>query len=470
MKKLNSLILKILAFAITVDVSGAALTNDKAAFRALYKELVEINTTLSVGSCTDAANAMAVHLRSAGIPDGDVNVIVPDKWPKQGNLVAALRGSMPDSEAILLLAHIDVVEANRDDWERDPFKLVEENGYFFGRGTSDDKAMAAIFVDVLVRMSRSGYRPDRTIKLVLTCGEETPNTFNGASYLLEHHRALIEARFAINEGGGGRLDNAGRPIFNAIQAGEKLYQDYRLETVNSGGHSSRPRDDNAIYSLSMALNKISKYSFPIEFNGTTRGYFERLSSIETGQIAEDMKAILSHPPGPEALARMVGNSSYNSVLHTTCVATMLDAGHAPNALPQRASANVNCRIFPGTTQEEIRRQLESVVNDTDVSVSFVDPPESTSPPPPLTREILEPIEKLTEEMWPGIPVVPTMIAGGTDGRFLTPAGIPTYGVSGLFAVPGESNAHGLNEKMRVNSLFDGREFLGRLIRIYAGGK
>lgn len=468
MNKLKCFILTVLTFAITVDVS-AALTNDQAAFRALYKELVEINTTLSVGSCTAAANAMAGHLRVAGISAADINVIVPDKWPTQGNLVAALRGSMPDSEAILLLAHIDVVEANRDDWDRDPFKLVEENGYFFGRGASDDKAMAAIFVDILVRMSRSGYRPERTIKLVLTCGEETPNIFNGARYLLEHHRKLIDAKFAINEGGGGRFDKTGRAIFNSIQAGEKLYQDYRLETVNSGGHSSRPRRDNAIYSLSMALNKISNYSFPVEFNGTTRGYFERLSSIESGQLAEDMKAILSHPPMAEALVRMLEIPSYNSVLHTTCVATMLNAGHAPNALPQRANANVNCRIFPGTTQEDIRKTLERVVDDKEVSVSFVDPPESTSPPPPLAREILEPIEKLTREMWSGIPVVPTMIAGGTDGRFFTPAGIPTYGVSGLFAVPGESNAHGLNEKMRVKSLFDGREFLDRLIRIYAAG-
>ena len=451
-------------------MSAAILTPDQSAFRALYKELVEINTTLSVGSCTQAANAMANHLRSAGISAGDINVIVPDKWPKQGNLVAALRGTMPDSEAILLLAHIDVVEANRDDWERDPFKLVEENGYFFGRGTADDKAMAAIFVDVLVRMGRSKYSPERTIKLVLTCGEETPNTFNGVRYLLEHHRKLIEAKFAINEGGGGRLDKAGRPIFNAIQAGEKLYQDYRLEVVNSGGHSSRPRADNAIYSLAVALEKISKHSFPIEFNDTTRGYFERLSAMESGTVAQDMKAILNDPPTDDALVRILGNSSYNSVLHTTCVATMLDAGHAPNALPQRASANVNCRIFPGTTQENVRKILELVVDDKDVSVSFVDPPESTSPPPPLTREILEPIEKLTGEMWPGIPVVPTMIAGGTDGRFLTPAGIPTYGISGLFAVPGESNAHGLNEKMRVKSLFDGREFLDRLIKSYAAGK
>lgn len=470
MKKFSSLILTVLIFTTTVDVSAAILTPDQSAFRALYKELVEINTTLSVGSCTQAANAMANHLRSAGISAGDINVIVPDKWPKQGNLVAALRGTMPDSEAILLLAHIDVVEANRDDWERDPFKLVEENGYFFGRGTADDKAMAAIFVDVLVRMSRSKYSPERTIKLVLTCGEETPNTFNGVRYLLEHHRKLIEAKFAINEGGGGRLDKAGRPIFNAIQAGEKLYQDYRLEVVNSGGHSSRPRADNAIYSLAVALEKISKYSFPIEFNDTTRGYFERLSAMESGTVAQDMKAILNDPPTDDALVRILGNSSYNSVLHTTCVATMLDSGHAPNALPQRASANVNCRIFPGTTQENVRKILELVVDDKDVSVSFVDPPESTSPPPPLTREILEPIEKLTGEMWPGIPVVPTMIAGGTDGRFLTPAGIPTYGISGLFAVPGESNAHGLNEKMRVKSLFDGREFLDRLIKSYAAGK
>jgi acetylornithine deacetylase/succinyl-diaminopimelate desuccinylase-like protein len=446
------------------------LSQDALAFRALYKELVEINTTLSAGSCTRAALAMGERLASSGVPQRNIHVVVPEDWPAQGNLVATLPGNSPDAGALLLLAHIDVVEANPEDWERDPFTLIEEAGYFYGRGTADDKAMAAIFVDVLMRMQRSGYRPERTIKLALTCGEETPNTFNGVRYLLEHHRDLIDADFAINEGGRGILDDSGNRIFNAIQAGEKTYQDYRLEVRNPGGHSSRPTDDNAIYRLAAALGNIRAYQFPIQFNATTRGYFERMSSLQTGQVAADMRAILRDPPDAQALARILKSPSHNSILHTTCVATMLDAGHAPNALPQRARANVNCRIFPGTTQEAVRQTLERIAEDAQIQVSFVDPPETTSPPPPLTAEILGPVEQLTQQMWPGVPVIPTMIAGGTDGRFLTPAGIPTYGVSGLFSDPATTNAHGLNERVLVTALYESREFLERLVKVYAGGE
>jgi acetylornithine deacetylase/succinyl-diaminopimelate desuccinylase-like protein len=442
----------------------------QAELREIYQQLIEINTTLSAGSCTEAAQAMADRLKAAGLPEENVHVIVPPDWPTQGNLIASIPGTSAEVGPILLLAHIDVVEAKREDWERDPFKLVEENGYFYARGASDDKAMAAIFVDALVRFKRTGYQPERTIKLALTCGEETPNTFNGVVYLLEHHRDLIEASFALNEGGGGYLDSQDRRLYNGVQAGEKLYQDYRLEITNPGGHSSRPLKDNAIYRLAAALQKISDYDFPIEFNDTTRAYFDRMATLKSGQVAEDLKALLQMPPPAEPLARITADPSFNSVLHTTCVATMIDAGHAPNALPQRARANVNCRIFPGHSQEEIRKVLEQVVNDAAVTVSFVDPPEATSSPPPLTPEILEPIEAVSQQMWPGLPVLPFMVAGATDGRFLTPAGIPTYGVSGLFKDPAKVNAHGLNEKMPVASLYESQEFLDRLIRIYAGGE
>jgi len=459
----------ILTVALAANPAWTA-SPEELAFRDVYKQLVEINTTLSVGSCTEAAQAMAERLRSAGMADQDIHIIIPPDWPKQGNLVATLHGTSPDAGALLLLAHIDVVEAKRQDWVRDPFQLIEEDGYFYGRGTADDKAMAAIFVDAMMRYKQSGYRPERTIKLALTCGEETPNDFNGVRYLLEHHRDLIEADFALNEGGGGRLDANGKRVYNGVQAGEKVYQDYQFEITNAGGHSSRPQKDNAIYRLAKALGRVEAHAFPVEFNDTTRSYFDRMSRIESGPISRDMQAILQHPPEPEALARMLNITSYNSILHTTCVATMLEAGHAPNALPQRASANVNCRIFPGHPQEEIRQILERIVDDPQVVVTFVDPPESTSPPPPLTAEILRPIEKLTQQMWPGVPVLPAMVAGGTDGRFLTPAGIPTYGVSGLFMQPGKVNAHGLNESMGVEALYEGREFLDRLIRIYAGGE
>jgi acetylornithine deacetylase/succinyl-diaminopimelate desuccinylase-like protein len=461
-----------LVTAICLATNSWAATTEihQAELREIYQQLIEINTTLSAGSCTEAAQAMAGRLKAAGIPQQDIHVIVPPDWPTQGNLIASIPGTSTDLGPILLLAHIDVVEARREDWERDPFKLVEENGYFYARGAWDDKAMAAIFVDALARYKRTGYEPERTIKLALTCGEETPNTFNGVSYLLEHYRELIEASFALNEGGGGYLDSQDRRLYNGVQAGEKLYQDYRLEITNPGGHSSRPVKDNAIYRLAAALQNISAYDFPIEFNDTTRAYFDRMVSIKSGQVAEDLKALLQTPPPADALARITADPSFNSVLHTTCVATMIDGGHAPNALPQRAGANVNCRIFPGHSQEEIRKVLEQVVNDAAIAVSFAHAAEDSSAPPPLTREILTPIETVSEQMWPGLPVLPFMVAGGTDGRFLTPAGIPTYGVSGMFKDPAKVNAHGLNEKMPVASLYESQEFLDRLIRIYAGGE
>ena len=453
---------------VSFDVAADPLGTDQAAFRALYKELVEINTSLSADNCVGAVKAMADRLKAAGFSDADIHLIAPPDRPTKANLVAVLHGSDSKAKAILLLAHIDVVEAKREDWVRDPFTLIEEDGYFYGRGTADDKAMAAIFVDAMVRYKKSGYRPVRDVKLALTCGEETPNDFDGAKYLVENHRELIDAELALNEGAGGRMSPDGQRIYNGVQAGEKVYQDFRLEVTNPGGHSSRPVKDNAIYQLAAGLTRLSAYQFPIEFNDATRGYFERMSKIETGQTAADMHAILSTPPDADALARIIANPSYNSILHTTCVATMLNGGHAPNGLPQRAGANINCRIFPGTTQDEVRMTLERIVDDPAIKVTFVDPPEKVSPAPPLTKAILEPIEKITQKMWPGVPVVPTMAAGATDGRFLTPGGIPTYGVSGIFADPETTNAHGLNERVRVQSLYEGREFLDQLIKAYAG--
>jgi acetylornithine deacetylase/succinyl-diaminopimelate desuccinylase-like protein len=458
-----------LCVAATAVAEEAMLPADVAAFRALYEELVEIDTSLSSGDCTKAANAMAVHLRAAGFQERDLHVIVPDGMPTQGNLVAHLAGSDAGLKPLLLLAHIDVVEAKREDWARDPFTLVEENGYFYGRGTSDDKSMAAIFTDAMVRFRKEGFVPKRGIRLALTCGEETPNHFDGAKYLVDNHRELIDAEFAINEGAGGRLDAQGRRIFNGVLAGEKVYQDFKLEITNPGGHSSRPVKDNAIYRLAAALARVEAYEFPVELNDTTRAFFARMATIEEGQLAADMKAILATPPDPAALARIVEDPGRNSILRTTCVATQLDAGHAPNALPQRAVANVNCRILPAHSQEEIRRTLEGVVADPGIAVTFAAPPERVSPPPPLTEEFMWAVERITEEMWPGVPVVPTMAAGATDARFLTPAGIPTYGVSGLFGDPATTRAHGLDEQMRVQSLYEGREFLTRLIRAFVEG-
>jgi acetylornithine deacetylase/succinyl-diaminopimelate desuccinylase-like protein len=413
---------------------------------------------------------MKARLKAAGYPDSDLHMVVPPERPKDGNLVAVLPGTDPKLKALMLLAHIDVVEAKRADWERDPFTLTEEGGFFYARGASDDKAMAAVFADSMVRFKEEGYRPKRTLKLVLTCGEETPNVFNGVQYLIQHHRDLIDAEFALNEGGGGRYDaKTGAYQYNGIQAGEKLYQDFTLETTNPGGHSSRPTPDNAIYQLAAALAKIAAYEFPVELNDATHGYLERFGAIVGGSLGADMKAVAANRD-PAAVARLQKDPSFYTMLRTTCVATQLQGGHAPNALPQRATANVNCRIFPGHAPEEIRQTLIKVIGDPGVKVSFQAEPEKAGPPPKLTKEILGPIETLTAAMFPGVPVVPAQSAGATDGRFLTPIGIPTYGVSGMFSDGATTNAHGLNERIRVQSLMEGREFLYRLTKMYAGGK
>lgn len=438
-------------------------------FRSLYKELVEINTTLSAGSCTEASNAMQARLIAAGFAASQVQVVVPPNWPKQGNLIAALPGTDPTLKPVLLLAHIDVVEARREDWVRDPFTLVEEDGFFYARGASDDKAMAAVFADMMVRYKREGYRPTRGIKLALTCGEETPNVFNGVRYLIEHHRELIDAEFALNEGGGGRYDlQSGVYRYVSVLASEKVYQDFTLSTSDQGGHSSRPTPENPIYRLTRALNRIEAYEFPIEFNEVSRAYFERFGRIEGGATGADMVAAANGDAA--AIERLRKDPSANAILHTNCVATQIEGGHAPNALPQRATANVNCRIFPGHAQEAIRQELIRVVADAKVSVEFQSPPEKVGAPLALSRAVLDPIERLTADMFPGVAVVPTIAAGATDGRFLTPAGIPTYGVSGMLSDGATSNAHGLNERIRVQTLLEGREFLYRLTKMYAGGE
>jgi acetylornithine deacetylase/succinyl-diaminopimelate desuccinylase-like protein len=457
---------------ITASRPSAASKTARAGepeFRALYKELVEINTTLSVGSCTDASNAMKARLLAAGFTDAQAQVVVPKDWPKQGNLIAFLPGSDPKLKPLLLLAHIDVVEANREDWERDPFKLVEEDGFFYARGASDDKAMAAVFADSMVRFKRDGYRPRRGIKLALTCGEETPNVFNGVSYLIENHRDLIDAEFALNEGGGGRYDQqTGVYKYVAVLASEKVYQDFTLSTSDQGGHSSRPTPENAIYRLTRALNKIEAYQFKVEFNDVSRSYFEKFGAIEGGEKGADM--IAAAHGDAAAAERLKKDPSSNAILRTNCVATQIAGGHAPNALPQRATANVNCRIFPGHAQEEIRQELIRTINDPQVSVEFQSPPEKVGAAPIMSREVIGPIEKLTADMFPGVAVVPTISSGATDGRFLTPVGMPTYGVSGMLSDGATSNAHGLNERIRVQTLMEGREFLYRLTKMYAGGK
>jgi acetylornithine deacetylase/succinyl-diaminopimelate desuccinylase-like protein len=441
-------------------------------FRDLYKELVETNTTQSVGSCTLAAERMAARLKAAGVPDADLHPFAVAEHPKEGGLVVVYPGRDPKLKAILLLAHIDVVEAKREDWDRDPFTLVEENGSFYARGAADDKAEAAIWVDTLIRFRDEHYRPRRTVKVALTCGEETGGAFNGAHWLTENRRELIDAAFAVNEGAGGELDAAGQRVALEIQAGEKTSQNFRLEITNPGGHSSRPLKDNAIYRLAGALKRIEAYEFPAQFTDGNRGYFAGMAKIQAArgeaEVAAAMSALVRDPSDAKAIALVSAKDpSWNATLRTTCVATMLEAGHAQNALAQRARANINCRIFPGVTPAAIRDQLETIVADPAVKVTTLQVRGPSSPPPPLTRQIVGPVEKLAAEFWPGVPVVPILQPGATDGQFLNAAGIPTYGIEPVFYGPDLGNIHGLNEHVGVRSLFEGREFLYRLVKIYA---
>ena len=465
----TSILCGVLACASASAAAQAPTANKgEAAFRALYKQLVEINTTLSTGSCTQAAEAMAKHLRDAGFAAGDMRILTPQNRPNDGNLIATLPGKDRKALPILLLAHLDVVEAKRADWERDPFTLVEEGGFFYARGSSDDKAMAAVFVDSLMRYKAEGFVPQRDIKMALTCGEETPDTFNGVDWLIKNHPDALKAAFAINEGAGGELDNNDKPIALQVQAGEKIYQDFTLESTNNGGHSSRPIKDNAIYHLAAGISNIGAHQFPIALNPVTRSYFSTQAELSPASVANDMRAVLANPPDQAAADRLWDvNPGWNSMMRTTCVATMINAGHAPNALPQRARANVNCRILPGSSVEETLATLKTVVGDDKVAVTLAAEPSAKSIPPTLTPQIFDPLKAVAEEIWPGVAIVPTMSTGATDGRFLNASGVPTYGMSGMFHDAEGSRAHGLNERIRVKSLLDGRRFLYEVVKRYA---
>lgn len=450
--------------AMATAAHGAELTPVQKQMRAIYQELVETNTTNSVGSCTVAAQKMAKRLKAGGFKDSELQIIVPPGGPKKGNLVARLKGD-GSKKPLLLLAHIDVVEANREDWERDPFKLVEENGMFYARGASDDKAMAAAFVNNMILYKKEKLPLKRDVVMALTCDEElVPSKFDGVEYLANHHRALIDAEIVLNEGGGGLLDKDGKPVRHGVQAGEKIYQSFQLEVTNPGGHSSAPPKANAIYQLADGLSRLGQFSFPFKLSPVTRAYYERMSTVEKGQVAADMKAILQDPPDQAALERLYAVSPvHNSTVRTTCVATKVDAGHADNALPQRARATVNCRILPGEAIADVQATLQRVVADEKIKVTRIGDGVD-SPMPPMTPSLMKAVEEISNDMWPGVPVIPTMSTGGTDGRFLNSVGIWTYGISGMFHGPEGSGAHGLNEHIRVKSLYDGQEYLYRLAK------
>jgi acetylornithine deacetylase/succinyl-diaminopimelate desuccinylase-like protein len=437
--------------------------------RAIFKQLIEINTTDSVGSVTTAAEAMAQRLRDAGFPPSDAVVLGPND--RKANMVARYRGT-GSGKPILLIGHLDVVEARREDWTTDPFQFVERDGYYYGRGTQDMKEGDAIFVTTFIRLKQEGYKPDRDLILALTADEEGGKS-NGVDWLLKNHRDLVDAEFVLNADGGGVDTDHGKPVIISMDATEKLYGDFQLSVTNPGGHSSLPVPDNAIYHLADALTRLQHYQFPFELNPVTRAYFARMASVETGQTAADMKAILKTPPDPAAEQRLSEDPLQNATMRTTCVATRLDAGHANNALPQSAKANVNCRILPGHSREEVRQILIRLFDDPKITVNYVNdsgrvldsaPDSKALPPVELRPEVMAPLERVAAEMWPGVPVVPTMSTGASDGVYTNAAGIPTYGVSGVAIDMDDVRAHGRDERVPVKSFSEGLEFYYRYLR------
>jgi acetylornithine deacetylase/succinyl-diaminopimelate desuccinylase-like protein len=464
--------LSILALAFSATMAGAQgpsapLDPHRQLARDVFKELIEINTTDSSGDCTRAAEAMAARFRAAGFPAADVQVLGPS--PRKQNLVARLRGS-GGGRPILLLAHLDVVEARRDDWSFDPFVFLERDGYFYGRGTADIKSGAATLVASLIRMKQEGYRPDRDLVVALTADEEG-GTANGVEWLLQNRKELVDAEYCLNTDGGGGEIRKGVRIANELQTSEKVYLSFSLETKNSGGHSSLPVKDNAIYHLAQGLARLAAFDFPVRLNETTRAFFEKMSGIERGDDARDMRALTAGAaPDMASAARLAASSPYyNSLMRTTCVATRLSGGHADNALPQAARAVVNCRILPDHSPDDVRETLVRVLADPAIAVTPIGAPHP-SPPSPLRADIVRAVERTTSDLWPGVPMLPIMSTGATDGLYLRRAGIPVFGVSGLFDDIDDVRAHGRDERMGVAAFFDALEFMYRLEKTLTGGR
>ncbi|MDB5689345.1 MAG: peptidase [Sphingomonas bacterium] len=456
------------AAALLAAPAYAAPEPGEPAFRAMLKEMVEIDSSFDTGSCTAVTEKLAARMKSAGFPAADLHLFVPEGHPKAGALVAVYPGRDPRLKPVLMLGHIDVVNARRADWTRDPFALIEEDGYFYARGVADMKAQDAIWADSLLRYRAEGYKPLRTIKMALTCGEEGL-FLNGAKWLVDNRRDLIDAGIALNEGGYGELDAAGKRIDQTFQAAQKVVMSFTLEATNPGGHSSLPRPDNAIYSLARALDRVGRYDFPVQFIDANRGYFSRMAKVVGGAEGAAMTAIVANPGDKAASDLLNASPSYHSMLRTTCVATMLEGGHAANALPQRARATINCRVIPGVPTETIQAELVRVVADPEVTVT-AGRTYKPSAPAPVTDRVFGPAQRISAEIWPGVPLVPHMATGATDAVTLNAAGIPTYGVSGLFRDPDGNGVHGLNERIRVRSVMEARAYLFRLVKAYADQK
>jgi len=473
---LRAVFFSFLCLLLALPAAAQLNQTDRQLAREILKELIEINTTDSVGNVSAASEAMAKRLRSAGYADSDIFIGGPNDRKK--NMVVRLRGTGA-KQPVLLIGHLDVVEAHREDWTSDPFQLLEKDGYFYGRGVVDMKGSDAIYVLTMMRLKQEGYRPDRDIILALTADEEGGKS-NGVDWLLRNHRDLVDAEFSLNADGGGVVTEKGKPFVVAMGASEKLYADYELEVTNPGGHSSLPTPENAIYRLSDALVRLQNYKFPFELNDVTRAFFEQTSKVQTGQTAADMLAVTKTPPDQAAIDRLSKDPFYNSTMHTTCIATRLQAGHANNALPQRATANVNCRILPGHSREQVMNDLIKVVDDPKVSVTLVsngvkvtvlgEREKVAMPPVKLMPAVMDPLQNIAAEMWPGAPVVPTMGTGATDGVYTNPAGIPTYGVCGLAIDVDDDRSHGRDERLPVESYYTGADFYYRYLKAVAGGK
>lgn len=451
------------AFVLHLGAS-TPLSPQQQLARDIFEQLININTADSAANVTGAVEAMAKRFRDAGFPESDIHIAGDD--PHFQNLVVHYRGSGA-RKPLLLLAHLDVVEALRSDWSLDPFHFTEKNGYFYGRGTVDDKAEAACWVANLILYKQLGYKPDRDIIVALTSGEES-GKHDGADWLLANHRDWIDADLALNEGADGAIRN-GKKIANYVQASEKVFYSVELKATNQGGHSSTPRKDNAIYELASALLKISNYNFPVELNEITKLYFERTGAISKGPLAAAMREIAKDPANPAAITTLSADPHENAMMRTTCVATRLSGGHADNALPQTATALVNCRFLPDDKPEHVVQALSSVVADPKIQITPINQPR-IGRPSPLTPEFMKAMQETTESIWPGVPVIPIMSTGASDGRALREVGIPCYGLSGFFIDADDNREHGRDERIPVQSFFDGQKFLFEFVKKLAGGR
>jgi acetylornithine deacetylase/succinyl-diaminopimelate desuccinylase-like protein len=422
----------------------------------IFKELIEINTTdTPAGNVTTAANAVAARLRAAGFSGDDLHVDGP--LPNKHNLVARIHGRGP-GKAILFIGHLDVVQALKQDWSPnlDPFKFNEIDGYFYGRGTSDIKQGDAILVTNFIRLKKEGWVPDRDLILALTADEEGGES-NGVQWLLKNHRDWIDAEYCINTDAGDFEIQKGKRLLLGMETSEKNYIDFVLEVKSKGGHSSRPVKDNAIYHLAGGLERLGNFDFPVELNETTRSFFEKTASLQDPQTAADFRSIVKNPPDAGAVKRLSQSPYFNALLRTPCVATRLEGGHANNALPQTARAIVNCRMLPGDSAQNVQGTLEKVLADERISVKVLNN-SGAAPASPINPGIFRKLEELSAKLYSGIPVVPVMDAGASDGKYLRLGGIPTYGVPGVFEDVDDDRAHGRDERIGVKEFYDGVEF------------